>query len=295
MATVNYITPITDRTRDDVEYARQHQDDLVNKNKGAWNYTDANRVCNNLKYAAEYMYEQGFLSSPFPLSIKLDWKETDIITYETLNSMIVNTINNLKTYARPDLAWYPISTITNMDYHIANRIEQNIHYLATQEPIPPDKYKLTIINGTGSGEYEPNTMVTIQANEPAEGYIFDRWSGNYLEYIADATKSPTTYTMPHRDVTLVANYTDKIPHTLKLVTYSGTTTKKLLMGEVISIEADPAPDGKVFGEWSVSPDTYKDNFYEPAASTHFVMPNEDVTVTAIYIDKRTKAIKSSKW
>ena len=31
MATVSYITPITDRTREDVEYARLHQNDLKNK------------------------------------------------------------------------------------------------------------------------------------------------------------------------------------------------------------------------------------------------------------------------
>ena len=53
MSTVSYITPITNRTQADVEYARQNQSDLTNKNKGAWNYTDCNRVCNNLKYAAE--------------------------------------------------------------------------------------------------------------------------------------------------------------------------------------------------------------------------------------------------
>ena len=57
MPTVSYITPIMNRTNDDVSYARDHQNDLTNKNIGAWNYTDANRVCNNLKYAAEYMYE----------------------------------------------------------------------------------------------------------------------------------------------------------------------------------------------------------------------------------------------
>ena len=126
MITVSYITPITDRTQSDVEYAKQNQADLENKNKGAWNYTDCNRVCNNLKYAAEYMYEQGFLTEPYSMQIKLDWKETDIITYEMLNSMIVNNMNNLKTYSRPDLNWYPIASIANMDYSLSNWLEKNI-------------------------------------------------------------------------------------------------------------------------------------------------------------------------
>lgn len=176
------------RTHADVEYAKQHQSDLTNKNKGAWNYTDCNRVCNNLKYAAEYMYEQGFLAEPYSMQIKLDWKETDIITYETLNSMIINNMNNLKIYSRPDLSWYSIGSIANMDYSTANWLERNINALATQLPIPPDKYKLTVNNGVGSGEYEAGTIIDIQANPADEGMMFTNWSGNYLENMGDPTQ-----------------------------------------------------------------------------------------------------------
>lgn len=291
MATVNYITPITNRTQADVEYARQNQSDLTNKNKGAWNYTDCNRVCNNLKYAAEYMYEQGFLTEPYSMQIKLDWKETDIITYEILNSMIVNNMNNLKTYSRPDLTWYPIASIANMDYTLANGLERNINELATQIPIPPDKYKLTVNNGTGSGEYEANTVVTIQANAAEEGMIFSNWSGNHLENIGNATASITTYKMPYQDIILQANYTSAVPHTLTVVTYTSTTTTKLSMGEIQYIEADPAPQGKVFHHWEVEPNIHEGNLYEPAATTHFTMPNEDVTLTAVYITKGEKQLK----
>ena len=291
MATVSYITPITNRTQADVEYARQHQHDLVNKNIGAWNYTDANRVCNNLKYAAEYMYEQGFLTEPYSMQIKLDWKETDIITYETLNTMIVNNMNNLKTYSRPDLQWYPIASIANMDYSLANWLERNINAMATQLPIPPDKYKLTVNNGQGSGEYEANTVVTIQANPAEEGMIFDHWSGNHLENIGNANAAITTYTMPHQDIILEANYTSAIPHLLKVVTYTKTYTVNLSMGAIHYVEADPAPQGKVFHHWEVEPSSYERNLYEPAATTHFTMPNEEVTLTAVYITKGEKQLK----
>lgn len=288
MATVNYITPIMSRTQTDVEYARQHQSDLINKNIGAWNYTDMNRICNNLKYAAEYMYEQGFLSKPYEMQIKLDWKETDIITYETLNSMIVNNMNNLKSYSRPDLTWYPIASVANIDYTLANWLERNINSLATQVPIPPDKYKLTVNNGTGSGEYEANTMVTIEAYPAEDGMIFDTWSGNHLENITDATAPKTTYKMPYQDIILHANYTDAVPHELKVITYTNTTTYNLSMGEIQVIQADPAPQGKVFHHWNVEPSLYDDKLYEPAATTRFTMPNEAVTLTAVYITKGEK-------
>lgn len=291
MASVNYITPITNRTQADVDYAKTHQNDLVNKNKGAWNYTDLNRICNNLKYAAEYMYEQGFLLTPYSLQMKLDWKETDIVTYEILNTMIVQVMNDLKTYSRPDLQWYPVISITNMDYSLANWLERNIHALATQVPIPPDKYKLTVKKGTGSGEYEANTVVEIQADPAEEGYIFSHWSGNHLENIEKPNAAITKYKMPYSDIILEANYTSAIPHTLTVETYTKTYSTDLSMGAIHFIEADPAPQGKVFHHWEVEPNTHVDNLYEPAASTHFTMPNEAVKLTAVYITKGEKQLK----
>lgn len=290
MPTVSYITPITNRTNADVSYAKTHQDDLVNKNIGAWNYTDLNRICNNLKYAAEYMYEKGFLSQPYSMQIKLDWKETDIITYETLNNMIVNNMNNLKTYSRSDLNWYPIASIANIDYSTANKLEQNINALVTQEPLPPDTYQLTIENGIGSGNYTAGTVVTITANPAKENEKFDHWSGNHLENIENAESSSTTYTMPHENITLTANYTSTTTHTLMVITNSETKTFNLSMGAIHYLEADPAPKGKVFHHWEVNPSEYEENLYEPAATTHFTMPNENVILTAVYITKGKKQL-----
>lgn len=290
MATVSYITPITNRTRADVEYARSHQNDLVNKNIGAWNYTDLNRICNNLKYASEYMYEQGFLSQPYSMQIKLNWTETDIITYEQLNTMIVANMNNLKTYSRPDIKWNYIASIANMNYNIANWLEENIHALATQEPIPPDTFKLTVVDGSGSGNYEAETVVNIRANTPALGMIFDHWSGDHLENIGDASAANTTYTMPNQDINLKANYTSTIAHKVTIKTYTGTTEHNLYMGSEIRIEADPAPQGKVFHHWDVTPSQYEKNLYEPAATTTFTMPNEAVTLEAVYISPAKKQL-----
>lgn len=291
MATVSYITPIMNRTQADVEYAKTHQNDLANKNKGAWNYTDANRVCNNLKYAAERMYEKGILKEPFTISVKLDWTEQDIITYEQLNNMIVNPMNNLYTYSRSDLEWYPIATITNMDFNLANWLERNIHNLATQEPLPPDTYTLTVNKGSGSGNYEARTVVTIQADPADDGQIFSHWSGDHLENIGEATAMRTTYTMPNENATIQANYTGTIPHKLSITTYTGgTKTHMLAMGSIIDIKADPAPEGRVFHHWTVEPSQYSNNLYEPAATTHFTMPNEEVSLTAVYITKGQKQL-----
>lgn len=291
--TVSYITPITDRTWDDVEYAKHHQNDLVNKNKGAWNYTDANRVFNNLKYAAEWMYDQGFLPQPYNLGqgYKLNWVESDIITIEQLNTLIINNMNNLKSYSRDDLEWYPIISIANMNYTTANWIERNIDQLAKQVPPPPDTFKLTVINGSGGGNYEARTVVNIRANTPDVGMVFDHWSGDHLENIGNPTAANTTYEMPNEDITLEAHYTSTIPHQLVVETYTGTTTYYLYMGQDVPIEADPAPNGKVFHHWDTDPTGYDNNFYEPAATTTFTMPNENITITAVYVTTGKKELR----
>lgn len=300
MGTTSYITPITNRTYADVEYARSHQNDLEHKNIGAWNYTDINRICNNLKYAAEHMYEVGFLLEPYSMQLKTDWKETDIITFEQLNDMIINNMNNLKTYSRADLYWYNITSIANMDYSLANWIERNIDAMAKQEPLPPDTYQLLVEEGTGSGYYEAGTVIQIQANAPADGEVFDHWSGDRLEFIDDPMAMITTYTMPRENIILRANYTGITPHNLTVKTHTKTNYYNISMGKIQAIEADPAPQGKVFHHWIVEPERFEDNLYEPAATTTFTMPNEEVTLTAFYVTKGKKQLnvvngKGSGW
>lgn len=278
------------RTLADVEYARANQHDLVNKNKGAWNYTDANRVCNNLKYAADHMYKEGMLREPYVMQIKTDWKEEDIITYEEINTMIVNNMNNLKTFSRPDLPWYDIALITNLDYNLANWLERNIHEMAHQEPMPEVEYELTVENGKGSGMYFANEIVKIEADPAEEGMVFDHWSGDHLESVEQVKAFRTTFKMPHENARLIANYSDKVPHTFTVTTHTFTETVELPMGAVYKLVADPAPLGKVFHHWEVTPTEAEQHLYEPAATTHFTMPNEDVTITAVYISKGEKQL-----
>ncbi len=64
-------------------------------------------------------------------------------------------------------------------------------------------FNLTVINGSGSGNYAPGTVVGITANSPPSGKIFTGWSG-YT--VASLTATNTTLTMPSQDVTVSANY-----------------------------------------------------------------------------------------
>ena len=74
-------------------------------------------------------------------------------------------------------------------------------------------YELTVVNGTGSGNYKENTEVTITANEAPSGQQFKSWSGlDGLAFVeGTATSESVTFTMPANAVSASAVYED-IPH-----------------------------------------------------------------------------------
>lgn len=81
-------------------------------------------------------------------------------------------------------------------------------------------YTVTVIKGTASvaagapitDKIEQNTVVTVTADAPETGKVFDKWvvlEGNVT--LTDATKATTTFTMPGNDVKLEATYKDAPP------------------------------------------------------------------------------------
>ena len=100
---------------------------------------------------------------------------------------------------------------------------------------PVESYTLTVIKGTASvaagtpitDKVEQNTVVTVTADAPETGKVFDKWvvlEGNVT--LADATKATTTFTMPGNAVKIEATYKDAPPsHTHSYGTdwkYDGT-------------------------------------------------------------------------
>lgn len=100
---------------------------------------------------------------------------------------------------------------------------------------PVEAYTLTVIKGTASvaagtpitDKIEQNTVVTVTADAPETGKVFDKWvvlEGNVT--LTDATKATTTFTMPGNAVKIEATYKDAPPsHTHSYGTewkYDGT-------------------------------------------------------------------------
>ena len=85
---------------------------------------------------------------------------------------------------------------------------------------PVEAYTLTVIKGTASiaagtpitDKIEQNTVVTVTADAPEAGKVFDKWvvlESNVT--LTDATKATTTFTMPGNDVKIEATYKDAPP------------------------------------------------------------------------------------
>ncbi len=68
-------------------------------------------------------------------------------------------------------------------------------------------YQVTVVSGSGSGEYNAGDIVNITANASSTGLLFDKWttatSGVYMSNVDDVT---TSFVMPKTDVTITANY-----------------------------------------------------------------------------------------
>ncbi len=70
----------------------------------------------------------------------------------------------------------------------------------------PVTYSITIENGVSNkNEALPGEEITITANAPADGFVFDRWTSSDVT-IANATASTASFTMPTKNVTVTATY-----------------------------------------------------------------------------------------
>ena len=160
------------------------------------------------------------------------------------------------------------------------------------EPTPAPAYGVTVSGGvitaTGiaSGSFEAGATVQLQANAPAAGMKFVKWSAKTEagEAIADSAfsavgEATTNFVVPASAVTVTAEFA-KIEYTITVndgtanYAKAGSDTK-------VRITADEAPEGMEFDYWKVdSGNVTLRNASK--ATTSFLMPTADVEVSAYY-------------
>lgn len=71
-------------------------------------------------------------------------------------------------------------------------------------------YKLTVRNGSGSGEYAPGSQIIVVADVPGQNMVFDGWTVSPSSTsVSDKKLSAIAITMPAYDVAVIANYKSK--------------------------------------------------------------------------------------
>ena len=138
-------------------------------------------------------------------------------------------------------------------------------------------YNLVVENGSGDGEYTLGTEVTIQADAPAAGKVFDKWVGD-VAYIANQYDTVTTVTMPTIGIKLIATYKN-IQYSLSVTNGSGDG--QYSMGAQVIIKADSPSPGKKFEMWTGDVAYVADQYN---SNTIVTMPMSDISLTATYSD-----------
>ncbi len=148
---------------------------------------------------------------------------------------------------------------------------------ATYKNTPGPSYSLVVNNGNGDGSYQAGTVVTITANNPPSGQMFDKWVGG-VGLITNINAATTTLNMPAGELVVTATYKNQ-PAVYSLVVNNGNGDGSYQAGTVVTITANNPPSGQMFDRWAGDIGLI-DNAAEP--STRLTMPNSMATVTATY-------------
>jgi hypothetical protein len=141
-------------------------------------------------------------------------------------------------------------------------------------------YSLTVNNGSGSGDYEAGTVVSITAEDASDGQVFNSWSGDTTN-LDNANSATTTITMD-ADATVTATYQDEGEVLYGLVVNNGSGDGDYVSGSSVTIIADDASDGQEFDAWTGDTTALANT---TSATTTVTMPESSVTVTATYKDE----------
>ena len=123
--------------------------------------------------------------------------------------------------------------------------DHSLYLLATYRGDTETAYRLTVNRGSGSGTAQPESLLTLEAAAPAEGQMFDYWSGD-TQTVTHVKSPVTTLRMPTANIAVTAVYRtldsvgDGVVDTWRAGYFGGegTTTNA-----DSTAEADPDGDG----------------------------------------------------
>ena len=139
-------------------------------------------------------------------------------TTEANNDGVINGVTTEMEYKlSSDSVWTPITgtSLTGLlagTYNIRYQ-ETNTHFAGEIANVvvnaynAPTQYAVTVNKGTANPVTAvAGTTITITADAPENGYVFDKWVSTDGVVFADANSETTTFIMPESNVTVTATY-----------------------------------------------------------------------------------------
>ncbi len=143
-------------------------------------------------------------------------------------------------------------------------------------PVEEQVFPLTVMYGSGQGDYTANSVVPVSADPAPEGKQFDQWTGD-ISYIENPGEPVTTVTMPSEEINTAAAY--KSLPTYQLTITNGTGAGSYKKDTTITIKADAPEEGYEFFRWTGDTKTLEDP-YDSVSTVE--MPGKDIGLEAVY-------------
>ena len=175
---------------------------------------------------------------------------------------------------------------------------ESVEVTATYKDV---EYTIKVNNGSATpATATAGTVITLTADAAPSGKVFDKWIVNAGSVsLSNASSSTTTFAMSAENVEITATY-KTVPSGNYIVKVNNgvATPSTSAPGLVVNVTANEAPKGVEFDKWEVVSGTviFADS---SSATTFFVMPAENVEITAKYksslsVKGKTATVKYSK-
>ena len=313
-----WIPTITDRDYGDIQLVQY--DPTLENPKGCYNATDLNRIENDTAYVAEYMLEHKIIRVMPGITCKTNWNNNDIPTTTDMRRIIRNVMTLMELSNPMIFEDLPqLNVASQMNYTLANKIEEALEIMHTQPELPIEYFVLTLhdgmittierLDGTTEtinasqayiAENETAHIVGVAPEPDAQYKIFTTWSGNQddLQYISpNINTQNATYLGQYHNVEFTANFKTSFPRRLTLTNAyistngddkaeSGPSTGIYYAGDRIMLIANRAPTGKAFHHWEgtqAALENISTADLDPS-TVWLAMPDCDVQLNPLYIN-----------
>ena len=163
-----------------------------------------------------------------------------------------------------------VSTSTSYGFYVSGDTTITVEYRQKET------YHLTVVNGTGSGDYKERQSINISADTSLGD--FSNWSTSGIYSIGNSYSANTTVKLGRGNGTVTAHYNMR---KITVITNSGTSTYNVRQDSYINVSSGTAPSTYEFSSWSrTSGDAEISN--ANSSSTRIYARTSDSTITCNY-------------